>query len=237
MPTRSIFVLLYAALICASPASAVGVDDVEHAARADDLQAFAKLETELAHDAPDYRHAYFAYTHAIALQSHGEDQQARAVPGNAVDLLRDLVAENPEAAESWALLSAAYGLQIGFSPFDGPALGPKAERAIGSALALAPDNPRVQMIRGISLYHTPSFFGGDKRAAIECFGKSIQSFQTPETPGWGAAQVYIWRAIAHHDLGNTGIALADLVSALALQPDYRWAMGIRETISAANHPG
>lgn len=209
------------------------MDTIDTASRRNDVAELQRLDDELAAIPTDYRHAYLGYSLSIAQQTHGQHDAAEESLERTADLLRGIVEADPESAEAWALLSSVYGLQIGYSPFKGPFLGPRASRALSQAMRLEPDNPRVVMMKGISLYNTPRMFGGDRRASITWFTKAIERFTAD--PGqeirWGHADAYIWRALAHYHYEDTGLALADLDAALSIAPDDAWAQHLRSQVT------
>jgi len=210
------------------------MDAIDAASRRNDMVVLRRLNDELAAIPTDYRHAYLLYSLSIAQQTHGQNDAAVESLDQTVELLEGLVEETPDSAEAWALLSSGYGLKIGYSPFKGPFLGPRASRALNEAMRLEPDNPRVALVKGISLYNTPRMFGGDKRESIVWLTRAIGRFAV--NPGdeirWGNPDAFIWRALAHNDFEQPGRALADLDSALAVAPDDVWAQHLREQIIA-----
>ncbi len=207
---------------------------IDVAARHGDLAALENLEGRLVGIAPDYRHGYLYYSLSILRESAGQRNAAEADLDRSIEVLRGLVAAQPESAEAWALLSCVYGMKIGHSPFQGPFLGPKASRALNEAMRLAPDNPRVALVKGISLYHTPRMFGGDRQASIDWFSEAIERFSVD--PGgdirWGHSDAYIWRALAHHHFEDDVRALADLDAALSIEPDEAWARSLRQQLTS-----
>jgi tetratricopeptide (TPR) repeat protein len=93
-------------------------------------------------------------------------------------LLKKLVDNKKVAAESKALLSAVYGLQIGFSPMKGISLGNTSSRLADEAKTLAPNSAIAWRMYGSNNYYTPSTFGGDIKKAIAALEQAIKLFES-----------------------------------------------------------
>lgn len=62
--------------------------------------------------------------------------------------------------------------------------------AIDQLVKQYPENPRVNLLEGIQIFHKPSFMGGGASKAKPFFEKASQKYQhqqlkTPLDPGWG----------------------------------------------------
>jgi hypothetical protein len=108
-------------------------------------------------------------------------------------------------------------------------LGPRAFRQRDSAVALAPEDPRVALLNGITRLNAPRAFGGgpsrgepELRRAITLFARDTS--RSPR-PVWGAVDAHIWRAIALHRAERVVEARAELERALALAPGHAWVAG------------
>ncbi|MFY7652147.1 MAG: hypothetical protein ACOVQE_05570 [Chitinophagaceae bacterium] len=65
-----------------------------------------------------------------------------------------------------------------------------ANEALNNAKKLNADNPRIYYLEGMTLFNTPSAYGGGKEPAKQLFQKSVDLFQkyqpaTPFHPNWG----------------------------------------------------
>ena len=141
--------------------------------------------------------------------------------------MQDAPRIDPEAAEAYALLASAYGRQIELSPVKGMFLGPKAGKAIGKALELAPDNPRVVLSAAIGDFNTPGIFGGDKERGMQGFRRAARLFalekpSDPLEPVWGHSEAFAWLGLAYMDRDDRKRAGAAFEKALEIDPDFGW---------------
>lgn len=158
------------------------------------------------------------------------DRNREAASGHlesAVDHLREATRIDPQSAEAHALLASVYGRQIGLSPVKSMILGPRAGRAIGKALELAPDNPRVVLSAAIGDYNTPKMFGGNKERAMQGFRRATELFSRekpadPVEPSWGHGEAWAWLGIAYVDRDEKEPAGAAFEKALQIDPEFGW---------------
>ena len=158
------------------------------------------------------------------------DRNKEAASGHlktAVEHLQEATRIDPEAAEAYALLSSVYGRQIGLSPVKSMFLGPKAGKAIGKAMELAPDNPRVVLSAAIGDFNTPRVFGGNKERAMKGFRRAAELFSRekpadPVEPSWGHSEAFAWLGLAHLDRDEKEPAGAAFEKALQIDPDFGW---------------
>ena len=158
------------------------------------------------------------------------DENKEAASGHlktAVEHLQEATRIDPEAAEAYALLSSAYGRQIGLSPVKSMFLGPKAGKAIRKAMELAPDNPRVVLSAAIGDFNTPRVFGGNKQRAMQGFRRAARLFalerpSDPLEPVWGHSETFAWLGLAYMDRNDRKRAGAAFEKALEIDPDFGW---------------
>lgn len=133
-------------------------------------------------------------------------------------------------AEAVALLGNCYGMKAtGF--FSGMKYGPKSQRELDKAIELAPDNPRVRLIYGISFMFKPSVFGGSLERAIEEMEKAAALFADRTAgnelyPEWGRAEVYAWLGQACERNDDFSRAEQYYRRALEVDDDYYWVKEI-----------
>lgn len=162
-------------------------------------------------------------THAFSIN---DKKAARRFVSDGLKRLKLSTEDNPEFGDAFALMSSLYGYKISLSPWAGFFYGPKAGRLIGTAMALAPANPRVYFIQGTSRYYTPAAFGGGRELAKASFEKAIKLFAEEDTdpsmPDWGYGEVYGWLGLTVLDLGDTTSAEFHFKKALEIDPENNW---------------
>ena len=174
-------------------------------------------------------HYYIAladYRIAGLLSEESKDQASEHLKV-AVEHLEKATEIDPQAAEAYALLSSAYGLQIGLSPMKSMLLGPRVGKASQKAEQLAPDNPRVVLSAAISDFNTPKMFGGSKEKSLQGLKRAAELFAQEEPtdpiqPVWGHREAYAWLGIAYQNQGELESARAAFEKALEIDPDFGW---------------
>jgi tetratricopeptide (TPR) repeat protein len=161
------------------------------------------------------------------------DKNIDQVLREAESAFRTSAAKQP-IAESYALLSSVIGQQIGSNPIKGMTLGPRSNDAMDKAIELAPRNPRVWLVRGISAMFTPGMFGGGNDRAEEYLRRAISFFdgdqpQTP-APSWGRAEAWGWlgQVLAREERFDD--ARAAYLKSLEIEPANGW---VREQLLPA----
>lgn len=198
------------------------------------LGARAGFERLLGRGARDWLvHYYVAladYRLAIYYMQEESDKMGLYLD-DAENHLERSVEENPEFAESLALLASILGLKIHQNPISGIWVGPKISGIIAEAKSLGPENPRVWLIDGMSSYRRPKFFGGGADIAKASIKKSISCFKIvtssdPAFPDWGADEAYAWLGIVELESGEVDSARVYLEKALAINPANRWVESV-----------
>lgn len=132
--------------------------------------------------------------------------------------------------ESIELQAAVMGQLIGTS--DDPAaasarLGPLSGIASRRAFALAPENPRLYLIRGIGSFNTPAAYGGGVEKAMQDLTRAVELFQTdrppPPLPAWGRGEAYIWLGQGYLRTDKKDSARAMFEKAIEVEPNNAWA--------------
>ncbi|MCU8083650.1 tetratricopeptide repeat protein [Shewanella sp. SM23] len=178
---------------------------------------------QLSGSTQDYDKAYANYRLAISANVMGQKTLASSALTTAQTTLEAL--ETSQAnAESLALLSSVYGMQIALDNSKGATLGMKSAKAITSAEQLEPQNPRVALVKAIAAYNTPAIFGGSMQNAKTLATTAIERFAQPcDNICWGEAEAYTWRGLAKQELGDSQGAIEDWQQAIKVQADYGWA--------------
>ncbi|MCK7559167.1 hypothetical protein MKQ70_31030 [Chitinophaga sedimenti] len=125
--------------------------------------------------------------------------QALSAQGAQIDELADqaekninkasaLSKDNSEIACVQSLITTA---RINVDPMTrGRKFSPVSSAYLADAKKFNPENPRVYLLQGQTLYYTPEQFGGSKEKAKEMFELSLKKFESfkPESkiaPNWG----------------------------------------------------
>jgi tetratricopeptide (TPR) repeat protein len=174
----------------------------------------------------NYYLGYVAYRRAVVLQQV-DKERAVVYLDTAVSRLEEAIARDNTFAEAHALLSSCYGLKISFSPIKGIILGPQSSSELKKAKELAPMNPRVALVSGISAYNTPALFGGGKERGLEEMKRGAELFDRWKMvdslqPDWGKDEVWAWIGMAHMDRKETIQAKRAFDRALEINPDNGW---------------
>jgi tetratricopeptide (TPR) repeat protein len=108
----------------------------------------------------------------------------------------------------------------------GPTLGPLIPQEMNAAVAMAPGNPRVWLLRGIQAFYTPVEYGGGLPVAESQLSRAIELFATdnpvPPAPSWGKAEAYVWLGQVLQKQNRIAEARTAYNKALAIQRDYPW---------------
>ena len=158
--------------------------------------------------------------------NEAKEEFRERVLDEAAEALEKNVEAKPDDAESRALLASVMGMQIEGSFFRGMSLGPKSSEHLERAVALAPENPRVALLRGIKAMYTPSMFGGGVDKAQASFDRAHQLFEKQAVdapwPSWGRIDTFAWRGRLAAKKGDRAGARAIYERALELQPNAHW---------------
>jgi tetratricopeptide (TPR) repeat protein len=140
------------------------------------------------------------------------------------------LALRPNDADAMALKGSLQGLAIGFDPKSVQTLGLQARMNLHRAAALEPSNPRVWLLEGIQVLHTPAQFGGGPAQADTVFRQAIGLFAgapaDSTAPDWGRDDVYVWAGQCAARLEDWSRARDLYREALRLNPDNAWVRGV-----------
>ncbi|MBI1674287.1 tetratricopeptide repeat protein [Shewanella sp. DW31] len=214
----SSFLLISTHSFAATPSN-TNITNVDAASNAMNLTQLQQLSGST----QDYDKAYANYRLAISANVMGQKTLASSALTTAQTTLEAL--ETSQAnAESLALLSSVYGMQVALDNSKGATLGMKSAKAIASAEQLEPQNPRVALVKAIAAYNTPAIFGGSMQNAKTLATTAIERFAQPcDNICWGEAEAYTWRGLAKQELGDSQGAIEDWQQAIKVQADYGWA--------------
>jgi tetratricopeptide (TPR) repeat protein len=140
--------------------------------------------------------------------------------------LNQALKADPQFGEGYGLLAQVYGIQIAKNPDQAATLGPSTGEAIQRAFELAPDSPRVAIIRAQSLLHTPAEYGGDPKLAEAELRRALAIFAKEPAnaawPNWGRFDAHAWLGQTLAARGDTEGARAEYKAALDIAPGNGW---------------
>lgn len=179
----------------------------------------------ISRDMTGYDLALAKYRTALSANLIEQKDLAGDALDESMDILEQLNQQQPDNVEVKALLAQVYGYKIALSPIKGMYYGPKALSMLAEAEKLAPKNPRVLLVKGISAANTPPMFGGDKDEAMTAFEQAIEQYAEDQYSDyhWGYAEAYTWRGVLMYKQGDKEQAQIDWQKAMEVEPGYGWA--------------
>lgn len=213
-------------------------DRAEAAARRGDVTGLEAALGELAGRKETLAGYYRAYAHyRLGELLAGEERRAKGHLNDCIDELKSVTADRPEFAEASALLATCYGVSAPYYMLRAATRGMAANGALERAMAAAPDNPRVILADGISLYFRPGAFGGDPARAATRLAEALARYADyrawgPAAPGWGEAEAWLYLGRIRLEAGDPAGARTAVARALALAPDYQAARQLAGEIPA-----
>ena len=145
----------------------------------------------------------------------------------AIDHLEAATDQDEVFAEGWLMLSAAYGQKMTVRPLQAVSLGRKFNRAMSRAREIAPDSPRVVLLKAITDYNLPRIVGGNKDRALDGLYRAARLFEEevvedPVLPSWGHEDTYARLGIVFMDRGDLEEARTAFERALEINPEFGW---------------
>ena len=175
-------------------------------------------------------HYYIGYTYwrlsSLAYVAIGPRAQAQLAE-RAVESLETAVKLRPEFPDAHALLAMCLGTLMGTDRTRTEALAPRMRGAAQAAQPGGATNPRVMLMRAMSLVFAPPEYGGDREKGIALWKQAIAAFEKerpePLMPDWGRVESLAWLGGLHLMLNQPEEAVPFLERAVALRPDFWWA--------------
>lgn len=176
-----------------------------------------------------YYMGYAAYRLSSAFSGLDEKETGRYLD-EAVRNLEKATELDYNFSEAVALLGNCYGMKA-TSFFSALKFGPRSDRTLQKAVSMAPENPRIRLMYGISFIFKPAMFGGSLEKAIEELKRSADLFTGWEAeselyPEWGNEEVYAWLGKAFERAGRYERSEQSYKRALEINPDYYWVKEI-----------
>lgn len=115
-------------------------------------------------------------------------------------------------------------------------LGPSSSEYLATALAKEPENPRINLINGLSLFYTPEAYGGGVDKGIEFLEKAVELFEKekikePLQLSWGKEEAYTFLAQAYIQKKEYEMAKKLLQRALEVNPKFNFAKKLLEALA------
>ncbi|MBN2200047.1 MAG: hypothetical protein JW747_09405 [Candidatus Aminicenantes bacterium] len=166
----------------------------------------------------EYRLAVHAFASGLA------DEAASNI-ARAKKYLEKLFELQPGWGEPYALYAALLGYEIALNPDRGMELGMKTFSHFGRAESAEPRNPRVFLLKGLSLLYWPAEYGGGPDNALVVLARAEALFENDESddplkPSWGLEECLTFMARAHVQKGEKEKAMDCLKRASIANPDY-----------------
>lgn len=142
-----------------------------------------------------------------------------------VDNLEEIIKANKGWGEPKALLSAVYGLKMGYSPMMGMFLGPKSGSLMEKAKEQSPQSPLVVKLYANSKFFTPEMFGGDLDEAISSYKKCLQLYESHPSQlknNWMYLDALAFAGQAYLKKGEKEKAKQLFEKALTIEPEFMW---------------
>ena len=168
---------------------------------------------------------FLAYNEYRILQFPGiSENRFRSIYESATKMLADIEHDKELLPEVKTLTAALTMMKLANNPAEAPALSSRIYTLLGEAAAIDSSNPRIYLIKGIMLFHTPKMFGGSLQKALVNFDKSISIFEhsAKQTVNWGYLEALAWKGQALAKLGKTGDAKSIYEKALNAEPEFGW---------------
>lgn len=134
---------------------------------------------------------YVALAHDMAFNMTQDQTKQELFAKRAEEFINKADALNPDNSEIYVLKSMISSLFIRINPMvNGQKYGPIAAAQLEKAMKLDPENPRVYLQKGLTLFFTPEQWGGNKaqgKVMFETADKKFVAFKPASTihPVWG----------------------------------------------------
>jgi tetratricopeptide (TPR) repeat protein len=149
---------------------------------------------------------------------------------DSVARFESVIKAEPQNAEAHALLASSLGILISFNRMAAMTLGPRSGQVMQKAQSLAPNNPRVLLLAGISAFKKPAEYGGGLEIAEPLLRRAASIFaQEPADrpwPNWGRFEAHIWLGQLLAKSGKRDAARTEYDAALAIAPRSQYVRAI-----------
>jgi tetratricopeptide (TPR) repeat protein len=145
----------------------------------------------------------------------------------AVSELEQAVASRPDLADAHALIALCTAALLSTDPSQAERLRPRMESAWKAALDPSHTSPRALLLRAMTVFGTPSSYGGSQPQGLELWREAIAGLEKEKTtdplaPEWGLAEAWGWLGGAYLMQGDNEKAVPAFQRALELRKDFWW---------------
>lgn len=167
------------------------------------------------------------------------NEEAEKFLAEAKKYLEKAMTVDPSFGEACALYGYLLGFEIALHPERAMTLGLSIADYFSRASAKEPENPRIHLLQGISLFYTPQEYGGGADRAVSPLTKAVDLFERevitdPFKPSWGKEEALTYLAMAYKQKKDNEKARELLMKALQVNPDFGFAR--RELSSLEKRP-
>jgi tetratricopeptide (TPR) repeat protein len=161
--------------------------------------------------------------------SSSNNPEAEKSLAEAQKYLEKAMAADPSFGEADALYGYLLGLEIALHPEKAMTLGMSSFGYFSKGFEKDPENPRIHLLKGISLFYTPEAYGGGADNAMASLNKAVGLFEKdvvkdPLKPSWGKEEAYTYLGLAYKQKKDYGKAKEMLKKALEVNPEFGLAM-------------
>ena len=231
-------VLAAAALLATVPARAASAEELadfdakaEYAFFTEDARALAALvganralgASALPLERYQYAHAEFRRLQVAYRQQKTKDVEAAA--GACLDALEKAGETEPRFAEALALEAACAGYLGSLGGLRAGLAQRRSEARLAAARELAPRNPRVLLVEGLTHWYRPRATAADRAEARRAFEGAAHAFETvattaPGEPSWGEAEAWLFLGRALEGSGDLLGARNAFERSLLIAPEF-----------------
>ncbi|MCX6576777.1 MAG: tetratricopeptide repeat protein, partial [Candidatus Aminicenantes bacterium] len=161
--------------------------------------------------------------------SSSNNPEAEKSLAEAQKYLEKAMAADPSFGEADALYACLLGFEIALHPEKAMTLGMSSFGYFSKGFEKDPENPRIHLLKGISLFYTPEAYGGGADNAMASLNKAVGLFEKdvvkdPLKPSWGKEEAYTYLGLAYKQKKDYGKAKEMLKKALEVNPEFGLAM-------------
>lgn len=191
-------------------------------------------------EAPSATKSYYAglanyrLTQLYLTKDKGRAKDAAAA---CVDNLDQSLKIQKDSADALALQSACLDLLATLQAWRTPFASSKSGAQIEKARHFGPKNPRVLLLDAAEAYERPKSSPAERDLTLSGFKKAAAAFEaerqeTEHTPGWGAAEAYVYLGRCYLDRGKALEARDALERALLIAPEFAEARRLMAKITS-----